>query len=97
MKEHDCRRYPSATNIFLIFHQDAKHFDAHYNCLTSAEFYKTNKEEISQLMIQRQALDDTEKDMLLAQKLSGEQYEEDLAARQRKTRSSKSLPNNEER
>ena len=97
LKEHDCRRYPSATNIFLIFHQDAKRFDAHYNCLTSAEFYKTNKEEISQLMIQRQALDDTEKDMLLAQKLSGEQYEEDLAARQRKTRSSKSLPNNEER
>ena len=100
---HDCMRYTSVVNIFLIFHQnDAKHLDAHYNCLTSAEFYKNNKKEISELVIQRPADADAEdprtrKDLLYAQKLSREQYEADLAARQRITRSSKSKPSKEER
>ena len=96
-------RYTSVVNIFLIFHQnDAKHLDAHYNCLTSAEFYKTNKKEISELVIRWPADADAEdprtrKDLLYAQKLSREQYEADLAARQRITRSSKSKPSKEER
>ena len=94
---HDCTRYPSAINIFLVFHQkNPKHLDAHYNCLTSAEFYKTNKDEISELVIQRlPTANDNHSDMIMAQRLS-RQFQNEFQGR-RKTRSSKSFPNNEER
>ena len=74
---HDCLRYASRVNIFLIYYKNnTKHLDAHYNVFVSQDYYQKNKAAIKSRMICGEASSSESQqirdDMLYAQKLSRE-------------------------
>ena len=74
---HDCLRYASKVNIFLIYYKkNPKSLDAHYNCYVNTDYYNKNKAAIRSRIICGEApskLEQIHSDMLYAQKLSREE------------------------
>ena len=73
---HDCLRYASRVNIFLIYYKNnTKNLDAHYNCFVKQDYYQKNKAAIKSRMICGTSFNESQQmrdDMLLAQRLSRE-------------------------